>query len=182
VSSYAAVVQFLGFLTLLALGAGAFLAVAQALPSGRARIGTLVAGRQRDALGFAWLASMLAMGGSLYFSEVIGFAPCLMCWYQRIAMYPLVVILGVAFFRSDAAVWRFALPLSLIGLVISTYHVTIQLRPSLEAVSCGAGPPCSGRYVAVFGFVSIPWMAGAAFLFISTLLLALGKSDRVTPS
>jgi disulfide bond formation protein DsbB len=94
-------------------------------------------------------------------------------------MYPLVVVLGVAFFRSDPAVWRFALPLSLIGLVISAYHVMVQLRPALETISCGAGPPCSGRYVAVFGFVSIPWMAGAAFLFISALLWALRQSERI---
>jgi len=180
VSTYAAVAQFLGFLTLLALGVGALLAGALAVPSGRARIGVMSVGRQGDALGVAWLASMIAMGGSLYFSEVVGFVPCLMCWYQRIAMYPLVAVLGVAFFRSDAAVWRYALPLSLIGLVISSYHATIQLRPALEAISCGSGPPCSGRYMAVFGFVSIPWMAGGAFLLISTLLLALRQSERFT--
>ncbi|MDH3732945.1 MAG: disulfide oxidoreductase [Gemmatimonadota bacterium] len=178
--TYAAVAQALGFLTLLALGVAALLTVALAVPSGRARIGGLLLGREGDAVGFAWLASLIAMGGSLYFSDIVGFAPCLLCWYQRIAMYPLVAVLGVALLRSDPAVWRFALPLSLIGLVISAYHVLIQFRPALEVTSCGAGAPCSGRYVAVFGFVSIPWMAGGAFLFISTLLLALCQSERIT--
>jgi disulfide bond formation protein DsbB len=178
VSTYAAVAQFLAVLTLVALGVGVLLAGALAVPSGRARIGALLDGRQGNALGFAWLASIFAMGGSLYFSDVVGFVPCLMCWYQRIAMYPLVAVLGVAFFRSDAAAWRYALPLSLIGLVISIYHASIQLRPALEAISCGSGPPCSGRYMAVFGFISIPWMAGGAFLLISTLLLALRQSEN----
>jgi disulfide bond formation protein DsbB len=95
-------------------------------------------------------------------------------------MYPLVVVLGVAFFRSDPGVWRYALPVSIIGLMISVYHVFIQFRPALEIGSCGSGPPCSGRYVAVFGFVSIPWMAGGAFLLISAILLALRRNERVT--
>lgn len=126
------------------------------VPSGRARIGAWFPRWKGDAMWFAWLASIFSMGGSLYFSEVVGFVPCLVCWYQRIAMYPLVVVLGIAFFRSDPAVWRYALPISLIGLATSVYHVVIQLRPALEAGSCGSGPPCSGRYVTVFGFVSIP--------------------------
>ena len=180
-SNYAAVAQFLGFLTLLALATGLLLASALAVPAGRARIGGLLANRRGDALGFAWLASIFAMGGSLYFSEIVGFAPCMLCWYQRIAMYPLVAVLGVAFFRSDPGVWRYALPLSVIGLLISSYHVLIQLRPALEAISCGDGPPCSGRYVAVFGFVSIPWMAGAAFVFISAVLLGLRQAEHRSP-
>lgn len=178
-STYAAVAQFLAFLTLLAIGAGALLVGALAVPAGRSRIGAMLDRWQGDALGFAWLASMFAMGGSLYFSEVVGFVPCLLCWYQRIAMYPLVAVLGVAFFRKDPAVWRYALPLSLIGLMISVYHVFIQFRPALELGSCGAGPPCSGRYVTVFGFVSIPWMAGSAFLLISSILVAFSLRERL---
>ena len=76
------------------------------------------------------------------------------------------------------SVWRYALPLSMIGLAISAYHASIQLGPALEAFSCGSGPPCAGRYMAVFGFVSIPWMAGGAFLLISTLLLGLRQSEK----
>ncbi len=176
-SSYAAVAQFLAFLTLLSLAVGALLMAALAVPAGRARIGGLLERYRGDALGIAWMASIFAMGGSLYFSEVVGFAPCLLCWYQRIAMYPLVAVLGVAFLRKDPSVWRYALPLSLIGFIISVYHVVIQLQPALEAGSCGSGPPCSGRYVAVFGFVSIPWMAGGAFLLITGLLLAVRQSE-----
>ncbi len=179
-SNYAAVAQLLAFLTLLALGVGVLLMGALAVSAGRDRIRALSVRHTGDALGFAWLTAIFAMGGSLYFSEFVGFAPCLLCWYQRIAMYPLVVILGVAFFRSDAAVWRYALPVSVIGLMISVYHVFIQFRPALEVGSCGTGPPCSGRYMSVFGFVSIPWMAGGGFLLISALLLALRQSERFT--
>lgn len=179
-TTYAAVSQFLGFLTLLAIGAAALLLGALAMPSGRARIDALLARRGGDAIGLAWLASLLAMGGSLYYSEVVGFAPCLLCWYQRIAMYPLVAVLGIGLLRSDPTVWRFAIPLPLIGLVISAYHALLQFRPALEIGSCGEGVPCSGRYLAIFGFVSIPWMAGGAFLFIAALLVALGRSESST--
>ena len=85
-------------------------------------------------------------------------------------MYPLVVVLGVGMLRADAGVWRFALPLPLIGLLIAAYHVTIQWRPTLDVGTCDVGAPCTGRYVAVFGVVSIPTMAGAAFLLITSLL------------
>lgn len=88
-------------------------------------------------------------------------------------MYPLAVVLGVAFWRNDPSVWRFALPLPLIGFVISAYHVLLQYRPSVEIIPCTTEAPCSGRYMAIFGFVSIPWMAGAAFLFLIALLLTL---------
>jgi disulfide bond formation protein DsbB len=78
----------------------------------------------------------------------------------------------------DPTVWRFALPLPLVGLVISLYHVSIQYRPSLEIVSCGSGAPCSARYVLVFGFVSIPVMAAAAFLLIAVLLITVRTAQR----
>jgi disulfide bond formation protein DsbB len=118
------------------------------------------------------------MVGSLYLSDVMHFLPCLLCWYQRIAMYPLVVVLGVGMLRSDPGVWRFAIPLPVIGAAIAAYHVMIQWRPNLEVTSCAIGAPCTGRYVAVFGFISIPTMAAAAFLLITVLLLLVRALEQ----
>lgn len=117
--------------------------------------------------------SVLAVAGSLFFSNVAGFTPCVLCWWQRIAMYPLAVLLPVGLVSGDVGVRRYALPLSVGGLLISVYHIVIQLQPSLNVVACAADVPCTLRYVAVFGFMSIPAMAGSAFLLITALLLAL---------
>ena len=88
-------------------------------------------------------------------------------------MYPIVFVLGVGLLQRDPTAWRFALPLSLVGLLISFYHVTVQYRSSLEIVAGGTGVPCSARYVAVFGFVSIPVMAAVALLLIAVLLFTV---------
>ena len=93
-------------------------------------------------------------------------------------MYPLVLILGVAVVRGDPGVWRYALPLTLVGFVIAAYHVALQWNPTLDVVSCGVGAPCSGKYLSVFGFVTIPTMAGGAFLLITGLLLAVREAER----
>ncbi len=177
-SLQAAVAQTLGALAGLSAVTAAGLAVALTLPAGRSRLRRTLAGHERHPIAWAWCLALLATAGSLYFSEGTGFVPCSLCWYQRIAMYPLVLVLGVGAVRGDPDVWRFALPLPVVGLVISAYHAALQRMPSLEVVPCGAGPPCSGRYVAVFGFVTIPVMAGAAFGLIATLLLLIRMVQR----
>ncbi len=173
-SLQAAVLQTLGALAILSIVTAVGLAVGLALPDSRSRLRGTFSGRERHPIGWAWFLALVATAGSLYFSEGVGFVPCSLCWYQRIAMYPLVLVLGVGMVVGDSSVWRFALPLPVVGVIISAYHVAVQHTPSLELVPCGAGPPCSDRYVAVFGFVTIPVMAGAAFALITTLLLAIG--------
>jgi disulfide bond formation protein DsbB len=131
----------------------------------------------RFGLYFAWLVSIIAMGGSLYFSEVMEFVPCVLCWYQRILMYPLVILLGIATYRQDKKVSTYALPLSVIGLVISVYHIIIQQFPSLATeATCKAGVPCTVDYLHLFGFITIPMMAAVAFLLISVTLFLTRKS------
>ena len=122
------------------------------------------------ALWAAWLVALVATVGSLIYSEVAHFVPCRLCWFQRIAMYPMSVILLVGAIRKEAVARLYALPLALVGLGISIYHYIIQLYPSLEGSSCDPVAPCSSRYVEVFGFVSIPFMAGAGFMVIAVLL------------
>jgi len=122
------------------------------------------------AIVLAWLVALASMLGSLYYSESVGFEPCRLCWYQRIAMYPLAVILGIAALLRDRAVRIYGFALAGIGGAIATYHYLIQLYPNLEAGSCSVTTPCSARYVERFGFVSIPYMALSGFLVILVLL------------
>lgn len=169
--SFAAVATSLGGFTLLALVMAFGLLALHVTAGGRAILAREVADQERTLLGVALLISAIAMVGSLYFSEVVGFTPCLLCWYQRIAMYPLVLVLGVAVLQADRAVWRYAAPLAGAGLLIAVYHNLLQHRPALDVLTCSADAPCTLRYLAVFGFISIPFMAGAAFLAILALVL-----------
>ena len=135
---------------------------------------------RRAGLGASWRwaafgVAGLAMVGSLVFSEGIGYQPCTLCWYQRIAMYPLVVILGVDLLGEDRPTRRYALPLAVAGFAVSVYHYLVQVFPAADAGVCAAGVSCSARYVNEFGFVSIPFMAGAAFALIIAILLAFGR-------
>ena len=120
----------------------------------------------RTLLGLAWLVALAATGGSLYFSNVAGFAPCVLCWWQRIAMYPLVLVLGVAILTGDRKAHRYGLPLAGAGLILGLYHIALQLQPDLDVGACAADVPCTVRYVSVFGFLSIPGMAAASFTAI----------------
>ena len=119
-------------------------------------------------LYFAWLVSVVATLGSLYFSEIKGFIPCDLCWFQRIFMYPLVVILGIGTFQSDTSVKKFVLPLSIVGGLISIFHYLEQKVPGFGGIRpCVSGVPCSAEYINWFGFVTIPFLALTAFTLIS---------------
>jgi len=178
VAYYATIITTLGMLALVAVALGLGLFAALATAGGRDALRGALVGFERHVIGWAWGVALIAMLGSLYLSEIMHFLPCLFCWYQRIAMYPLVFVLGVGILRADTAVWRYAIPLPVIGFLISVYHVVIQWQPNLNVASCAVGAPCSGRYVAVFGFITIPTMAGAAFLLITSLLLLVRTVEQ----
>jgi disulfide bond formation protein DsbB len=161
-------------LTLMGLMGIAALVLSFALPVGRAGLREVVAVHPRAPLALSWLVVLIASLGSLYLSEVRQLEPCMLCWYQRIAMYPLVIVLGVALLRRDVDVWMTALPLALIGGVTSIYHVLVQWMPSIEVTQCSTSAPCSLRYFVLYGFVTIPAMAGTAFLLTSALLVTHG--------
>ena len=128
--------------------------------------------REDVALQLAAAIAAVATGGSLLLSEVAGYVPCTLCWYQRIAMYPLVVVVGVAALRRDRAVWHTVLPLTAIGATISTWHIAIERVPSLGGDVCDPAAPCALRWVEEFGFLTLPTMALIAFAAISALVLA----------
>ena len=130
-------------------------------------------------LYFAWIVSVVATLGSLYFSEIKGFIPCDLCWFQRIFMYPLVVILGIGTFQSDISVKKFVLPLSIVGGSISLFHYLEQKVPGFGGIRpCVSGVPCRAEYINWFGFVTIPFLALTAFtlITISMTYLFLKKS------
>ncbi len=122
------------------------------------------------AIWLAWAVALVATVGSLMYSELFDFVPCRLCWFQRIAMYPLAIILLVGGIRREAVVKFYALPIALIGLAVSIYHNVVQLYPSLEGGSCDPLNPCSARSIEMFGFMDLPFMAGAGFIVIAVLL------------
>jgi disulfide bond formation protein DsbB len=127
-------------------------------------------------LYFAWLVSMIATFGSLYFSEIRFFLPCELCWYQRIAMYPLVIILGVAAFTNETKITKYALPFSIIGGVIAFYHYLLEKVPGFATVKpCSKGIPCDVAWINWFGFITIPFLALVAFILITVFLLISRK-------
>jgi disulfide bond formation protein DsbB len=122
------------------------------------------------ALWLAWLVAAGSMLGSLYYSEIVHYPPCSLCWYQRIAMYPLVVILGIAAWRRFRAIRTYALPLAVIGALFALYQYVLGYLPDAEVLGCSIDVSCTERYVWEFGFVDFPFMALVGFAFIGCLL------------
>lgn len=122
-------------------------------------------------LYLAWVVSLVATGGSLFMSEILEFAPCKLCWLQRIFMYPLVLLLGRAAIRGDRRIVGYVMPLVIIGGCISLYHYGEQKVPGMASIlPCKVGVPCNEDYLDWFGVITIPLMALVAFVMIGLLL------------
>jgi len=127
-------------------------------------------------LFFAWTIATIAMLGSLFFSEVMAFPPCTLCWYQRIAMYPLVIILLAGMIPFDKSVFRYAVPFVGIGWLFGLYHNLLHYGVIPESASpCSQGVPCSAKYIEIFGFITIPMLSFIAFSMIAILLYMIKK-------
>jgi len=126
-------------------------------------------------LAFAWLVALVATLGSLYYSEVRNFIPCTLCWYQRVAMYPLALMLGIATWRNDPQIRPYALTLSLLGLFWSSYHLLELWMPGLAPSVCKGPIPCNIEYMPSF---PIPLQAAIAFLLISVALFLVRPPRR----
>jgi disulfide bond formation protein DsbB len=124
----------------------------------------------------AWVVALVTTLGSLYYSQIANFVPCELCWFQRICMYPLAVILLVAALRDDRHVWTYVVPLTAVGAAIATYHTQLQAFPEQQTF-CSTITPCTTRYVWEFGFVSLPFMSLAASCFIITMVLLSRATD-----
>jgi disulfide bond formation protein DsbB len=120
----------------------------------------------------AWSISLVAAIGSLFFSEVMGLPPCVLCWYQRIAMYPLVLIIATGIVKRDARMRAYALPLCLAGLAVSVYHNLLYYGVIPESLTpCSEGASCTERQIEWLGFVTIPLLGLASFVAVALCLL-----------
>lgn len=120
----------------------------------------------------AWLIALAGLVGSLFFSEVMSLPPCVLCWYQRIAAYPLVIIIAVGILLRDVRMKYYALPLSVIGLGIAVYHNLLYYGVITEPlVPCTEGVPCTLQQIEWLGFITIPFMSLVSFAVMSLLLL-----------
>ena len=120
----------------------------------------------------AWITALVAAVGSLFFSEVMGLPPCVLCWYQRIAMYPLVFVVGVGILTRDGRLKNYALPISLAGLAISIYHNLLYYGVLPESIApCTEGISCTSRQIEWLGFITIPLLALTAFVVVNACLL-----------
>ncbi len=128
---------------------------------------------RENILYLAWAQACVATLGSLYFSEVMDLVPCVLCWYQRILMYPLAVILTVGILRRDSGVFLYVLPLSLLGAGISVYHNLLYFGVLPESVQpCVLGISCTTKQIEWLGFITIPLMALTAFVVINACMVA----------
>lgn len=128
----------------------------------------------------AWLIATVATLGALFLGEVMGYTPCVLCWYQRIAMFPLVLILAAGLFPFDPRVVRYALPLALAGLGLALFHWGVASGLIPESVTpCSQGVPCSVEQVVWFGFLTLPMLSVASFAaIVALLLLTLFKEPK----
>lgn len=126
----------------------------------------------------AWLVALGSTLAVLFVGEIMGQTPCVLCWYQRAFMFPLAVILAVACYRGDGAVWRYALPLAVIGGAIAVWHTLVFSGLAPAALEpCGAGPSCSSVNMTILGGVPLPLLSVAAFGVIGVLLLMVRKKS-----
>lgn len=130
-----------------------------------------------------WLAfavSLTAMLGSLFFSEIAKFQPCILCWYQRICMYPQTLLLGIALIRKETVLKPYLLALNAVGATIALYHYILQVWPKSLIMPCSVegGVSCMKGYTFYFGYISIPMMAFTAFMLIIVLLLLPTQKSR----
>ena len=135
----------------------------------------------------AWAIALIATLGSLYFSEIAHFIPCRLCWLQRIAMYPMVVVLLVAAVRREhRAAFAYAIAFPVIGALISAYHIYVEINPSAESSGCKVGgASCTTKWIEELGYLTIPRLAITAFAAIFVLLLfarSRGQSETATTS
>ena len=124
----------------------------------------------------AWMVALLATAGSLFFSYVMEFAPCVLCWYQRIFLFPLVVVLARGLFPFDRGAVRYGLPLAILGWLVAAYHNLVYAGVVPESLQpCAKGVSCTEEYINLFGLLSIPALSLIAFTTLAGILIALQR-------
>ena len=127
----------------------------------------------------AWLLALTATAAALFLGEVMGMAPCVLCWYQRIAMFPLVAVLGIACYSADRRGAVYALPLALAGIALAAYHTLLVAGLIPRAwIPCGPGVSCANQNLEILNAIQIPWLSLAAFVAIASLLVVYLRKTR----
>lgn len=132
-------------------------------------------------LYLAWLNVTVAVAGSMFFSEVLNFPPCNLCWYQRMCMFPLVIILGIGIYKNIKQSIIFAAPFAALGWLISVYHNLLYykfIQPTITP--CSTGISCTEKQLEIFGFVTIPLLSLLAFTVTSILLISYYLNEYKT--
>ncbi|MCA9385654.1 disulfide bond formation protein B [Candidatus Dojkabacteria bacterium] len=127
----------------------------------------------------ALIVAFTAMTGSLFYSDIAGYEPCLLCWYQRILMYPQVILFGIALWKKDMGIRIYSIALSLLGFIIAGYHYLLQIGVT-EIAPCSAvgySVSCADSFSMTFGYITIPMMATSAFALILTMMI-VGKKIK----
>ena len=127
-------------------------------------------------LFICWVIASVSTIGSIFFSFVMEFAPCVLCWYQRIFLFPLVIILAIGLFPFDKSVVKYAFPLAIAGWLTALYHNLVYSKIIPESIQpCTQGVSCTEEYINLFGFLSIPMLSLLSFSIIIVFLVILKK-------
>ena len=134
---------------------------------------------RKGAKQLAFTVALIATSGSLFYSEVAGYFPCKLCWFQRIFMYPLVILLGIALYKKED-IKEYVAPMTVLGGGIALYHYIIQVMAA--STGCASqGADCAGKYFFHLGYITIPMMAFTAFLLITVLLFLKPEYEKKAP-
>jgi disulfide bond formation protein DsbB len=124
----------------------------------------------------AWIVAMASTLSAIFIGEIMGQSPCVLCWHQRIFMFPLAIILAVASYRSDTGIWRYALPISAIGWIIAAYHTLLYVGVlPTPIIPCGIGPSCSSADMTILGGIPLPMLSLVGFTTITILLIKIAR-------
>lgn len=140
---------------------------------------TTLTTRQWTFLLLGWLIALISTFGALFFSEIMNLEPCVLCWYQRIAMFPLVMILGLGAYTLDSHCVKYGLPLAWAGWFAAGYHCLLYAGFIPQGMQpCGKGLSCSEVKLELIGFITIPLLSFIAFSIIVLLLTAAKKKQN----
>lgn len=127
---------------------------------------------KNNILYIGWAQAIVATGASLFFSEIMKYPPCVLCWYQRIAVYPMVILFGVAIYRKGKDIYYYAMPILSIGLLVSIYHNLLYYKVIPEALApCAQGISCTTKFIQYFGFITIPFLSFCTILIMMICLI-----------
>ncbi|MFB6147410.1 MAG: disulfide bond formation protein B [Candidatus Nanohaloarchaea archaeon] len=162
----------------LLLGLGIYLARMTGADFGSTTLGSVEGFLHQHYRELAFLQALVAMSGSLYMSNVLGWTPCRLCWFQRIAVYPMVVLLGTALALDRDDVADYVLPLAILGIPVSIYHYIVQRISQFHAAGCSVlSVSCSTEYTFYFGYINVPMMALTAMLAILVLMWKFSSTE-----